>query len=71
MTPPPSHTLSPMVIGWAASHLARRGSGSTGWVGVSSCTFGPIWTSSPIVIRATSRQIRPKFANVRAPMNVW
>ena len=36
MTPPPSHTLSPIVIGLAASQLARRGSGSTGWVGVSS-----------------------------------
>ena len=24
MTPPPSHTLSPMLMGWAASHLSRR-----------------------------------------------
>src|SRR5690606_2440371 len=29
MTPPPSQTLSPMVMGSAASHLARRVSGST------------------------------------------
>ena len=41
MTPPPSHTLSPIAMGFAASHFSRRGSGSTGWVGVSSCTFGP------------------------------
>ena len=33
MTPPPSHTLSPMTIGRAASHLSRRGPGSTGCVG--------------------------------------
>jgi hypothetical protein len=46
MTPPPSHTWSPMAIGRAASTLARGGSGSTGCVGVSSWTFGPIWTSS-------------------------
>ena len=35
MTPPPSHALLLMVIGFAASHLARRGSGATGCVGVS------------------------------------
>ena len=67
MTPPPSHTLSPIVIGSAASHLSRRGPGSTGCVGVSSWTFGPIWTSSPMVIVATSSATSPKFANDRAP----
>lgn len=67
ITPPPSHTLSPIVIGCAASHLARRGSGSMGWVGVRSWTFGPIWTSAPIVMRATSRNTAPKFTNVRGP----
>ncbi len=36
MTPPPSHVVSPMAIGSAASHPARRRSGSIGWVGVSS-----------------------------------
>ncbi len=65
--PPPSHALSPTVIGRADSHLARRSSGSRGWVGVSSWTFGPIWTSSPMVMVATSRATRPKFTNVRAP----
>lgn len=71
ITPPPSQTLSPMVIGCAASHLARRGSGSIGWVGVSSWTFGPIWTSAPMVMRATSRRTAPKLMNVRGPMVVW
>src|SRR5699024_6617236 len=53
ITPPPSHTLSPMVMGWAASHLSRRCCGSMGCVGVSSCTFGPICTSAPTVMGAT------------------
>lgn len=38
--PPPTQTLSPMVIGFAASSLSPRGCGFTGCVGVSSCTFG-------------------------------
>src|SRR3954452_16549648 len=32
ITPPPSHTLSPIVIGSAASHFARRSAGCGGWV---------------------------------------
>jgi hypothetical protein len=52
--PPPSQALSPIAIGFAASHFARRGSGSSGCVGVRSCTLGPICTSSPIRISATS-----------------
>ena len=60
-----------MLMGWAASHLSRRGPGSTGWVGVSSCTFGPIWTSSPTVIVATSSATSPKFAKQRAPIVMW
>src|SRR6478735_8606605 len=70
-TPPPSHTLSPIVIGAAPSHFSRRGPGSTGWVGVSSCTFGPICTSSPIVTVATSRLSSPKLAKLLAPKKVW
>jgi transposase InsO family protein len=38
MTPPPSHTLSARVIGRPYSQPTRRGSGSIGWVAVSSCT---------------------------------
>ena len=71
ITPPPSHTLLPIVIGLEPSHLARLGSGSIGCVAVRSCTFGPICTSSPIVILATSSAIKPQFANVRAPMWIW
>ena len=71
MAPPPSHTLSPMTMGRAASHLSRRGPGSVGWVGVRSWTLGPIWTSSPMVMGATSRATRPKLANTRAPMRRW
>ncbi len=41
ITPPPSHTLSPSVIGRPPSSLSRRGCGSIGWIGVSSCTDGP------------------------------
>jgi hypothetical protein len=67
ITPPPSQTLSPITIGSAASHLARLCSGSSGWVGVSSCTYGPICTSSPMRIDATSRATRPKLTNVLAP----
>lgn len=67
ITPPPSHTLSPIVIGAAASSLSRRGCGSTGCVGVSSCTFGPIWQCCPIVIVATSSAVSPELTNVRAP----
>ena len=62
---------SPIVIGEAASHLSRRGPAATGCHGVSSCTLGPICTSSPIVTGATSRLISPKFAKVRAPTKVW
>ncbi len=68
MAPPPSQALSPMVIGRADSHLARRSLLSSGWVAVSSCTFGPICTSSPMVMGATSSATRPKFTKVRAPM---
>ncbi|SUP34573.1 Uncharacterised protein [Streptomyces griseus] len=67
MTPPPSHTLSPMVIGSAASHLARRATGSTGCVGVSNWTCGPNCTSSPTVIGATSRRTAPKLMKVPRP----
>ena len=59
MTPPPSQTLSPMVIGDPASILSRRGCGSSGWVGASSCTFGPIWQSSPIRMSTTSSATSP------------
>ena len=55
ITPPPSQTLSPMVIGLAASNSSRRGCGSIGWVGVSSWMLGPNWQSAPIVMVATSR----------------
>jgi hypothetical protein len=52
--PPPSQTFPSIAIGSAASHLARLVSGSMGCVGVKSCTLGPICTSSPIAIDATS-----------------
>ncbi len=71
ITPPPSQTLSPMVIGRAASSLSRRGCGSMGCVGVRSCTFGPIWQSSPMVIAATSRAVRLQLTKVRAPMRMF
>ncbi len=71
IAPPPSHTLSPMVMGLAASHLSRRRPGSTGWVGVSSWTLGPICTSSPMVIGATSSATSPKFAKQRAPIEMY
>src|SRR5690606_14661160 len=67
ITPPPSHTFAPIVIGSAASHFARRSSGSSGCVGVSSCTFGPIWVSSPISIAATSRATSPLCAHTPRP----
>ena len=50
ITPPPSQTLSATLIGRAASHLARRASGSTGWVRVRNWTLGPTWTSPPILM---------------------
>ena len=59
MTPPPSHTLSPIVMGSAASREQARGVGSRGWTGVSSWTFGPIWQCAPILIWATSRATSP------------
>jgi hypothetical protein len=43
IAPPPSHTLSPIVIGSAASQPARRCSGSIGCVGVRIWTAGAIW----------------------------
>ncbi len=67
-TPPPSQTLSPMTIGFAASHLSRRGPGSVGCVGVRSWTWVPMRTSSPIVMGATSSAVSPKFAKQRAPI---
>src|SRR5262249_44480241 len=39
MTPPPSQTLSPSVIGRPYSHPSRLGSGSTGCVAASSWTL--------------------------------
>ena len=71
ITPPPSQTLFPTLIGSAASHLARRGSASTGWVGVRNWTFGPTCTSSPILMVATSSSTAPKLMKVRAPTWVW
>ncbi len=49
---------SPIVIGSPPSSLSRRGCASIGCVGVSSCTFGPIWQSAPIRIGATSRAVK-------------
>src|SRR5690606_19250492 len=59
ITPPPIHTLSSIIMGRPPSHPALRGSASKGCVGVSNCTFGPIRTSSPIVIAATSKATSP------------
>ena len=58
VAPPPIHTLSPIVMGLAASSLARRAPGSSGWVGGSSWTLGPIRQSAPMLIGATSRAVR-------------
>jgi len=44
---------------------------AVGWVGVRSCTWGPIWTSSPMVMGATSSAISPKLANTPAPILIW
>src|SRR5258706_9412633 len=41
IAPPPSQTLSPIVIGLADSHFARRAAASPGWVAVRNCTLGP------------------------------
>ncbi len=41
IAPPPSHALSSIVIGLAASYFARRSLASVGCVGVRSWTFGP------------------------------
>ncbi len=52
IAPPPSQTLSPIVIGSADSQPCRRGSGSIGCVAVRSCTFVASWQASPIRIGA-------------------
>ena len=68
ITPPPSQTLSPTVIGSAYSHPARRGPGSTGWVAVSSWTQVAIWQCAPMATGATSSTTAPMLTNVRSPM---
>jgi hypothetical protein len=50
ITPPPSHTLSPIAIGLAYSQPRRRGSGSIGCVAVRICTRVAIWQRSPMTI---------------------
>ena len=54
IAPPPSQTLSAIVIGSAASQPSRRGSGSIGCVAVRSCTRVASWHAAPILIGATS-----------------
>ena len=68
MTPPPSQTLSAIVIGSADSQPIRRGSGSMGCVAVSSCTRVASWHAAPIVIGATSRITASTLTNVPSPM---
>src|SRR5262249_21384082 len=63
---PPSQPWSPIATGAPASQPSRRGSGSTGWVAVRSCTRVAIWQSSPIRIGATSSITQSKLTNVRA-----
>src|SRR4029450_9015407 len=62
ITPPPSQTLSPPLI-----PLARLRSAPPGWVGVKNCTLGPTWTSSPILMAATSSRTHPKLMKHLAP----
>ena len=69
IAPPPIQTLSPMVIGSAASQPSRRGPGSSGWIGVSSWMFGPSWQLRPMRMSTTSRAVSPKFTKVPSP--IW
>jgi hypothetical protein len=71
IAPPPSHTLSPIAIGSAASQPARRASGSIGCVGVRICTAVAIWQSAPIRIGATSSMTQSKLTNVPAPIEMY
>ena len=68
MTPPPSQTLSAMLIGSAYSQPIRRGSGSMGCVAVRSWTRVAIWHAAPISIGATSSITASTLMNVRSPM---
>ena len=68
LAPPPIQTLSPIVIGSAASQPSRRGPGSRGWIGVSSWRFGPSWQWRPMRMSTTSSAVREKFTKVPAPM---
>jgi hypothetical protein len=52
MTPPPSQTLSPSVIGLPVSQPCRRGSGSTGCVAARGCTCVASWQAAPIPTQA-------------------
>ena len=70
MTPPPSQTLSPIVIGFAYSQPRRRGSGSIGCVAVRSCTAVATWQAAPILIGATSSMTQSKLTNVPAPIEM-
>ena len=54
MTPPPSHTLSAIVIGAPYSQPSRRGIGSMGWVAASSCTQLASQHRAPMAMGAMS-----------------
>jgi hypothetical protein len=66
-----SHASSSIVIGAPHSRPVRRSPASRGWEGVTSCTPGPICTSSPIDTGPESRITAPKLTNVRAPTEIW
>ena len=59
MTPPPSHTWSPMVMGRPYSGPAERMAASSGWPAVNRETLGPRRQWLPMVTGATSRMVQP------------
>lgn len=71
ITPPPSQTLLPIVMGLPPYKPLLRVGGSNGWMGVSSCTLGPIWQQSPMTMSATSSAISPKLMNTLLPTLMW
>jgi hypothetical protein len=68
MTPPPSHTLSAMVIGAPYSQPSRRGIGSMGWVAASSWTCVASQHVEPSAIGAMSSMTQSKLTKVPSPI---
>ena len=71
MTPPPSQTLSPIVIGAPYSQPSRRGPGSMGCVAASSWTCVASQHDAPSAIGAMSSITQSKLTNVPSPMAMF